>query len=680
MTKTKKQRSTLSRSQYLKDQIIHQLLLESIVSSQKTVKSDVKLQIFKNKRPKKVAPKNDKIVPETANNTVTEENAPSKKTSFEAEEDYIISTAKNQNLDDIKKMLGLTPQPTAPNKPQSLTIKYKKAFNYKRWALVLGVLMLVVVIFQVLYPKDRTLPFARLQSVGYQGFASKQEVLSSFDNFGERIVTVHTHTKTLTTSYNDLGVTISPHQTVDQMTDYSLKSRLVPFSFVFKGNKTYYLDRSIDSSRLDLYVKDVIALASKQPVDAVVSKNGTRLSTTESEDGYRYEVEALRNQILRSDLSNNGQIIFAPTVLRPKLSSQTAKEAINKMQRRIDTPLIISGDTKTYTVSSDVLASWVVIKLLPEQQNIELSFDKSAVASTLSIFISQINKNQIPSKTTLLNGVQAGRQEGSSGRKTDQDDLIKRVSESTNPSVTSVEVSIATIPAGEVTERRYSKDNQGVQSMLNYWTSTHKGEYSIDIRSIDDKISANYNGFRIMPASGFNKAYIASLIYGKVTSGYSSLQTLVGGQTIETCLNKMIQASDDNCTNLLGDVVGWSASDATLKAQGLASTTLSPNSSLTSASDGSIFLQKVYNGSVISRSYSSMLLTKMQNSANRTGIPAGSKNTSVASLSGSYGRVKNDFGLVYSPNTKYVISVMSDGANASDIADLATEAYKIFNQ
>ncbi len=682
MIKTKKQGSKVSQSQYLKDQIVHYYLLEAIVLAPKPAKSSVKIKVNPPKPTHRASkPTKDlesfEDLPEP-NYPDTDLEKPKSQSYVDVKNDKVI----DKDLEDIKKVLGLTPKvPYSQEVEESRSEQHKKrSFSYKKWAIACVGLVLLVVLVQLLYPKDRTLPFARLQSAGYQGFANKQEVLGSFDNFNDRIVTIHTHTKALTTSYKDLGVTIDPNQTTNHMTEYDLKSRLIPFSILFKGNKTYYVDRSIDESRLGLYVKDVVAQASKQPVDAVVSKNGTLLSTTESEDGYRYETEALRTQILRSDLSNKGQIIFAPTVLRPSLSSQTAKEAINKMQKRINTSLTINADGKSYVAGPEVIASWVTIKLLPEQQNIDIGLDKQAIAGTLGVFFSQVDKNQVPNKVTLLNGALAGRIEGSSGRKIDRDNLIKQVSEASNPSVTSLEANVATIPQTEVTERRYTKDNQGLQSMMGYWTSTHRGEYSIDIRSIDDRISANYNGFRILPAAGFNKIFVAALVYGKISTGSSSLQTTVGGQSVETCLNKMIQAGDNNCTNLLGDLVGWSAGDSSLKDQGLSSTTLSLSSSLTSATDNSVFLQKIYNGSVISRSYSSSLLSKMQNSAGRSGIPAGSNGASVASMSGSFGRIKNDSGLVYAPSNKYIISVMSDGANANDISDLASEAYKIFAQ
>lgn len=551
----------------------------------------------------------------------------------------------------------------------------------QRSVLVVGMLLFFVIGIQLFYPSNRALPLSRMQANGYLGFADERQILKTFEDFDSRIVTVHTHTKTLTTSYKDLGVTIAPDKTIEAMTSYSLRERLIPFSILLKGNKTYNISRDLNESQLNLYVKDVINQTNKQPADAVVTKQGTQLVITPSEEGYAYQGEVLRSHLLRSDLADNGQIVFAPTVLPPNITSETAEAVVKRMQQRIDAPLFITAEVTSFKVDSALMASWVDITPKPEEKSVDINFNRDRVAASLAELRSKVDYPAVDTIVTYLNGVPAGRQEGAVGKTLKFEELVDRVLATTSPSITNLEAVVTTLPPPEKIDRKYTKDSTGIQTMLSHWVANHNGEHSIDFQTVNGRMVGNINPHQIRPSTGVYRMFIGSLIYNKIASGSISTATvLANGQSVGTCLDRMLAESEAGCTNVLGDMVDWGASDSLLKSQGFESTTLTAGAGLTSASDLSKWFARVYSGNIVTKSHSSALLQNLNREVNRSGIPAGSPGMFVANKAGSAGRTRHEAAIIYHPGGMYILSIMSEGSTASNFADLAREINKILDQ
>ena len=553
--------------------------------------------------------------------------------------------------------------------------------GFKKVILSAAIILIVVVVIQLLYPSNRALPLSRLQSQGFMGGSSKDQILKSFEDFDSRIVTIHTHTKTLTTSYKDLGVTVEPFQTVEEMTNYAIKDRLIPFSILFNGNKEHEIKRDINESQLNLYVKDVIAQASKQPVDATVVLDSIKFKITPSEEGYRYQKEVLKSQILRSDLKNQSQIVFAPTILYPGISTDLAQSVVNIMQSRINQPITINAEGKSLDINSETIASWVKILPKSDDNQLEIVFDKAKIANSLRPLTNLVDRPQQPTVITYLNSSQVGRSIGKVGKALQFENLVDRVADLRIPSISTIEASVVTIPSEEVIDRRYTKDNVGLQSLLDYWTANNPGEYGVDIRSLNGQLSASKNSFDLFPSVGVYRSFIASLIYGRINAGTLSQSTqVITGQTVDACMSLMLRQSNDQCTTALGSLVGWSANDDLLKSQGFENTTLSQNTSLTTANDSADWLVKLAKNEIATFAHSNAIIDHMHNHIYRSGIPSGVSGSSVANRSGSFGRLNNDIGVVYNSAGTYVVSILSEGSSFEHIANLASQIDQVMSQ
>lgn len=547
----------------------------------------------------------------------------------------------------------------------------------------LGIIFLVtflVTLVQVIYPSSRALPFANLQSVGYVGFSDKSKILNKLSDFDQRIVTVHTHNKNITTGYKDIGVSIDPIATASSTSDYPMSKRLVPFSVFFLG-RSIPIKRTIDNDQLKLFIKDVVAQSSKQPVDAFISIEGTKIKVSPSEEGYEYSDSGLRSVVLRSNLANNSQVIFSPTILYPNISSDMVAPKVSRMQQRINSPITINADGKSFNVDSALMAGWLKIEQLPREKRVELYFDQQKVKDSLRPFVASVDYPSKPNVTTLLNGSTAGQTLGETGRTVQFDQLVKQITDATSPVTSTIEASVSVDNPVTLVDRKYSKDSVGAQNLVDYWVSTHSGDYSIDFRTLNGQISARSKADRLYSAVGVYRIYIASLINNKIAShSISSSTVTTAGLTVEDCLQRMIINSDETCTDVLGNLVGWSASDQFLAGQGFTYTTIAQGSALTTAQDTSLWLSKLYAGNITQFSQSNSLLNLMSQQSYRQGIPTGSPGIKVADKTGSFGRINSDIGLVYHPGGYYALSIFSDGSNFKQIADLASEFNKLMNQ
>jgi beta-lactamase class A len=351
------------------------------------------------------------------------------------------------------------------------------------------------------------------------------------------------------------------------------------------------------------------------------------------------------------------------------------------MQARVQTALTIIADGKEFIIKPSKMQSWVYISHRPEQKTVEIGFDQRKIADSLRFLSAEIDYSVINTVTTLLNGIRAGHKEGTSGRSLRFDELVKTVAQTTSPATTSIEASVKTISPVEVIDRTYSRDSAGAQSLLDYWVGARSGQFGIDFRTVDGRISANINPNQIFSSVGVYRTYLASLVYNKLAAGsiYNSSQ-VNNGNTVRNCLSKMIIESDQSCTNALGDLVGWSASDSLLGSQGFESTTLTQNSSLSTANDSADWMIKLLSGGITQFSQANELTNLMSQQQYNSGMTAGSSGIRVADKTGVYGRNVNDVGIVYHPNGTYVLSVYSEGSSLSAIAELTRELNRLMSQ
>lgn len=538
----------------------------------------------------------------------------------------------------------------------------------------------LLVALQLAYPSDRTLPLARLQGHGFVGFKTQGAIAGKIDALDQQSVAVRSGSSAVISSYDKMGLEVDVDTTFDELRRYTVAQRLIPFSILLAGNKTADINRHVDDARLDEFTEKIGASISRQPRDAAIIKQGTKLVVIPAEDGYESSPQIFKQQILQTTLQNEA-IILSPRIIPPRISSQAASEKARQMQSRIDNPLVIRAAEASLTADPEMLASWVDIIPNPKEGNFDLSFNKIRVENFLKPLPGLVDQPSKPEVVTLLNGLVAGTSQGSAGRSLNFGDLAEEVSATLNPGTTTVWAKVNSILPEQLYDRRYSRDSLGIQSLIDYWVQVHGGQPGIDFRTINGQIAASAGPYKKFSAAGSNKLFIAHLIAGRLDAGsVQPASATSAGTNVAGCMDKMLRFSDTACTLALGNIVGWGTSDFLLRSQGFMDTELVYNGGNTSASDTSAWFTQLLGGSLTSAEQKNFIIDKLARQTIRTGIPAGSAGILVANKAGYSGGSLYDAGVVYHPRGAYVLSVFSDGGSFAAIAELASQINRVLSE
>ncbi len=540
---------------------------------------------------------------------------------------------------------------------------------------------MTMVVIQLAYPANRALPFARLDNGVWVGFQTTSEISAKLQAVNTRKITIAASDKTIEATADELGISANVSATAAGVSNYSFKERLVPFSVASKAKSQYPIIKNYEPQKLTRFTQSLTANPAKEAKDAQLKIEGTTVVVVPGEDGSVFTKDSLDKQLLEANIVLHDQLTLSPETVKPRITTEAANVVAAAVQERINTPIIITVGTQTATADAARIAGWYIVTPAPEKGTIETSFDSAKVKASLKSFATAVYS--APTNTTLVyvDGKQSGQRPGTPGKALMLDDLVSNLVQAQGTAVASVAAKTTPIAPTSVIDRSYTRSSAGLQALIDYWIPNHKGKYGVDLRAIDGSISASSNANKQFTSASIYKLYVESLVYARITAGTLSGSTVTTtGATIDDCLYKMIRVSDNNCAIALGNLIGWSANDGTLHAQGFENTSLSSGNQRTTANDASDWLVSLLNGTLVTGTQRDKLLSAMQQQIYRSGIPAGSKNMVVADKVGFLDGYWHDTAIVYHPKGTYVLTIFSDGAGVSNVADLAAQISQTMNR
>jgi beta-lactamase class A len=242
-------------------------------------------------------------------------------------------------------------------------------------------------------------------------------------------------------------------------------------------------------------------------------------------------------------------------------------------------------------------------------------------------------------------------------------------------------------PASPVASKP-APDHQELQQLLDKFVVNHPGSYGIWVKDLKTGQQAGIKAEQAVRSASLYKLFVAFETYKQIDAGKRKLGDAAGGgtkHTVKSCLEIMINVSDNPCGSALGDKLGWSKLNPTLKAQGFTATSLKQPHQ-TSAADTGRLLEMIYRGDTLSAASNAHFLVnlKAQKVRNRLpqGLPAG---TVIAHKTGDLYGYMHDAGIVYGPKTDYLVVITSGpwetpATAAPQFASLSKQLYAYFNR
>jgi beta-lactamase class A len=225
-----------------------------------------------------------------------------------------------------------------------------------------------------------------------------------------------------------------------------------------------------------------------------------------------------------------------------------------------------------------------------------------------------------------------------------------------------------------------TNNSQSLQLLLSSWNSAHpEHKWSVVVTGLgSDERQASINGDISFTSASIYKLLLMYRLFSLYNvDSMANVRVNVegrGSSDLKTCVELMIKVSDNSCGIAVGNLLGWTRATSDLHKLGLSNTNLSGRSGpTTTASDTAQFLAKIQAGELFSDSDRQYLMDLMQLQTLRSGIPAGCSGCIVADKTGDLSFVRHDAGIINYPGGSYVLSIFTDGAAYSQIAELTSQ-------
>lgn len=539
---------------------------------------------------------------------------------------------------------------------------------------VFGSLALIVG-FQLIFPSDHALPFARING-DVVGLASHQDVAKKLaTDYGKIDVTTTIRGTKVKTPLAKTGVVTDNDHILRGVSDYPWYIRIIPLSIFVKGAFTDQVVVSrVDDARFSLYATERSKECAVAPKNAgVVVKDGN-VQIDPAKDGQTCSKDSLERQLTALPLQKNGiEVTVNTTAVKPERSDKDVQPLLKEARKIAEHKLTVIVAEKTYVIDKATLASWLAFPEDPAKKTITVGINDEAVKAYLATIQKDVYISPGTTVITTMDSIEQSRVTGRSGRGIDMTVTTEAIRKQALAGDGTATATLAVLSPNLAYNRSYSKTPEGLQALVNDLVKD-KGDFAISVRKLGDSGVHSNGDKQYHPASTY-KLFVAYSVLKRVDGGQMSLgQTASGGQTVAQCLDNMIVNSDNACAEWFGQAIGWNTLTNEARAIGASRTTLS-RPFVSTANDLALFLQKLESNQLgLSEPSRARLLDAMKRQVFRKGIPTG-VGVPVADKVGFLEGYLHDAAIVYSPSGVYVLVIYSNGSSWGAIADAARQIH-----
>jgi beta-lactamase class A len=547
----------------------------------------------------------------------------------------------------------------------------------KEVALGAGALLIFVILVQLLYPANRSLPFTSVEgkTLGYKTTAEISSVLEkNFEGASAHFAADRLSTDAKLTL---LGADLDAEKTAEQLVSYPLWKRLLPFSMLLSRPKLDRLYVTFNDEQLGYASNSIAKKLTTAPKNGAVTINDAGdVVLSAAEDGVAVTSDAVKHAIQNAPYTPEvTTVTLQATISKPSVTNSTIETVKSKITTATEKKITLTDSISkgVYTPSKKDITAWIEIG-----DDLSLSLDKTAVLA----YANGAAKAQViaagTTTVTVVDGVEKGRTVGNSGRSVNGDTLTADLTKALfNGGSTSITLQFTTTSPAVVYNRSYTNSQAALQSYIN--DVTKGGNIQIAVTQLNGAgWSASSGATNSVVSASTYKLFISLLLFDKINAGQIHWSDAIQGTNVETCLYNTIIYSANNCAEQWISEWGRSWINSALYAKGFSSATTftASDATHTSAQDLRKLLLGLYNQTLFNASDSSRLLGLMKKQVYRSGIPAGSAGV-VADKVGFLWDYLNDAAIVYHPRGTYVLVVMTKGESWGKIAEITKQIEKI---
>ena len=210
-----------------------------------------------------------------------------------------------------------------------------------------------------------------------------------------------------------------------------------------------------------------------------------------------------------------------------------------------------------------------------------------------------------------------------------------------------------------------------------------QAQFAITFFDINSREKLSINGDKTFHVASTTKPIVAAYALKQVDDGKVKLDKQIGVWPLSEHLRLMLNISENQSWEVLINFFGLDNIQNFTRDIGLVKTDQFENTS--TADDLAQFLEKIYQGSILSQSSKQFILNLMQNTETEDRIPAGiSDKKIVFHKAGSFEGEIHDIGIVAHPTNPFILAILSDGINDLDtrpavLAEIAKVSWEFVN-
>ena len=397
--------------------------------------------------------------------------------------------------------------------------------------------------------------------------------------------------------------------------------------------------------------------------------------------GVQYDADTIKNSIKSAALLNTPEIALPSKLVEPEVSNEDVATSYAVLLEATKGNFTVTIEGTPYTADTATIKSWLKPIDDKQQGTVEVAYDQQAIKTWLGGIVSGYYLAPQTGSKVIRDGVVVDSIPGVNGRQINTDKLAASIVDALSKQRHTASTTAEAITATAKIARSYSQTNAGLYSLINDWAKEYPdGQYGVSVRELGGQgRSASYNADQLFFSASIYKLYVVNYLFNRIDAGNLDLTSTLGSnRSIDDCINATILVSDNACPEGVANAVGWGTLDASAHAV-TGGVSLTSGNIKVSANGGADFMTKLYDGQLMSASNTTRLLSLMKQQKYRQAIPAGSRGAVVADKVGFYGNSWHDVGIVYSPKSTYILSVMTKNASANQIAELAGKIYDLLN-
>lgn len=565
------------------------------------------------------------------------------------------------------------------------TIIFIKKIRSNWWVIglvAIGILLQLLLIFQIFYPINRLLPFTKIDGISLGGW-KKNDALNRVDHlYRQSSLSIYLGSSEkpyLTSELVDMGLVVGNKGRIGEYS-YPWYLRVVPTSIFWGqhlfGNHVepnYERDEKILAKYIDSNFDESGVIEAK---NATLEHKDGKLIIIPGQSGGRFTIKSVKDILHRiKPVPGNNRVVIRSNEIKPGISDAAAEKFGEELIKKAGSGVNITVNQESIKVPVADILSWM-----------DFGSDGGKMTYNLSsVRAADYMEKQIAPKVIVAAGQtfvttydfnEVSRVVGKSGQGLDVVETLNSIKMSIDSGSGSAKAMAIAISPTEVYERGYSPTDAGISALIKQYAEKNKGIKSVSFVDLSGAHRrAEYNSNETLISASTYKLFVAYSALARIEDKKWAWtdKILDDGRDLAACFDDMIVKSDNPCAETIAQKAGWGNVTKEAHLIGCTNTNMSnaDGYARTSSADLALFLAQLQTGQILKEQASrDLLMNAMKRNIYRKGIPAG-VDWPVADKVGFINGVLNDAAIVYAPSGAYILVIMTDGSNWATIADLA---------